>query len=53
MFCLVRKLNYYEQGKGFEIEYEPLGAQKQIWGGGKYDGGVGFAIGIDRILTSF
>jgi len=47
-----RGLDYYEQGNGFEISYEPLGAQKQICGGGKYDGGIGFAIGIDRLLEA-
>src|ERR1035441_4929088 len=47
---VTRGLDYYEQGKGFEISYDPLGAQKQICGGGKYDGGIGFAIGIDRLL---
>lgn len=47
-----RGLDYYKEGKGFEIEYAPLGAQKQICGGGEYDGGVGFAIGIDRILEA-
>jgi histidyl-tRNA synthetase len=45
-----RGLDYYEQGKGFEIEIESLGSQKQVCGGGKYSNGIGFAIGIDRIL---
>lgn len=45
-----RGLDYYKDGKGFEITYEQLGAQKQICGGGSYDGGIGFAIGIDRLL---
>ena len=45
-----RGLDYYKNGKGFEISCEDLGAQKQICGGGEYEGGVGFAIGIDRIL---
>jgi histidyl-tRNA synthetase len=47
---VTRGLDYYEQGKGFEVEIEELGAQKQICGGGKYDNGIGFAIGIDRLL---
>jgi len=47
---VTRGLDYYEEGKGFEIEVESLGAQKQICGGGKYDNGIGFAIGIDRLL---
>ena len=46
----VRGLDYYKGGKGFEISCNKLGAQKQICGGGEYEGGVGFAIGIDRIL---
>lgn len=45
-----RGLDYYKNGKGFEISCESLGAQKQICGGGEYPGGVGFAIGIDRLL---
>lgn len=47
---VTRGLDYYEEGKGFEISCESLGSSKQICGGGKYEGGVGFAIGIDRIL---
>lgn len=46
-----RGLDYYKNGKGFEITCEKLGSSKQICGGGEYDGGVGFAIGIDRLLT--
>ena len=45
-----RGLDYYKEGKGFEITCEQLGSSKQICGGGEYDGGVGFAIGIDRLL---
>jgi histidyl-tRNA synthetase len=45
-----RGLDYYEKGKGFEISCEELGAQKQICGGGSYDGGIGFALGIDRMI---
>lgn len=48
---VTRGLDYYEQGKGFEIACEELGSSKQVCGGGSYDGGIGFAIGIDRILT--
>ncbi len=47
---VARGLDYYKDGKGFEISCEQLGAQKQVCGGGEYDGGIGFAIGIDRIL---
>jgi histidyl-tRNA synthetase len=46
----VRGLDYYKEGKGFEISIPELGAQKQVCGGGEYEGGVGFAIGVDRIL---
>ena len=44
-----RGLNYYIED-GFEIECPELGAQKQIVGGGKYQEGSGFAIGIDRLM---
>ena len=46
----VRGLDYYSGGKGFEFSCDELGGSKQICGGGSYDGGIGFAIGIDRIL---
>jgi histidyl-tRNA synthetase len=46
-----RGLDYYEKGKGFEISCAQLGSSKQICGGGKYENGIGFAIGVDRILT--
>lgn len=45
-----RGLDYYTEGKGFEISCESLGSSKQICGGGEYEGGIGFAIGIDRLL---
>ena len=45
-----RGLDYYKNGKGFEISCPELGAQKQICGGGEYDGGIGFAIGVDRLM---
>ncbi len=47
-----RGLDYYKDGKGFEISCEALGSSKQICGGGSYEGGMGFAIGIDRILKT-
>lgn len=47
---ITRGLDYYKDGKGFEITCEELGAQKQVCGGGEYEGGVGFAIGIDRLM---
>jgi histidyl-tRNA synthetase len=45
-----RGLDYYKEGKGFEISCEELGSSKQVCGGGEYDGGVGFAIGVDRLM---
>ena len=45
-----RGLDYYKEGKGFEISCDKLGAQKQVCGGGSYEGGVGFALGLDRLL---
>ena len=47
---IVRGLGYYKDSKGFEVSCPSLGAQKQICGGGEYDGGSGFAIGIDRLI---
>ncbi len=49
---VTRGLDYYKNGKGFEIVCDSLGSSKQICGGGEYEGGVGFAIGVDRLLTS-
>lgn len=48
-----RGLDYYKEGKGFEIAYNKLGSSKQICGGGEYNGGIGFAIGVDRLLSVF
>lgn len=47
---VTRGLDYYKDGKGFEIVCESLGSSKQVCGGGSYEGGVGFAIGVDRLL---
>lgn len=47
---VTRGLDYYTEGKGFEISCDALGSSKQVCGGGAYDGGVGFAIGIDRLI---
>jgi histidyl-tRNA synthetase len=47
---VTRGLDYYNEGKGFEISCEELGSSKQICGGGEYKGGVGFAIGVDRLF---
>ena len=46
----IRGLDYYKGGRGFEISCNELGAQKQVCGGGEYEAGVGFAVGLDRIL---
>lgn len=46
-----RGLGYYTE-EGFEVECENLGAQKQIAGGGVYPEGVGWAIGLDRLLLA-
>lgn len=48
---VTRGLDYYKEGKGFEIICPELGNAKQICGGGEYDGGIGFAIGIDRLIN--
>jgi len=44
-----RGLSYYTED-GFEISIPSLGAQKQVCGGGAYAEGIGFAIGIDRLI---
>jgi histidyl-tRNA synthetase len=46
-----RGLGYYVEG-GFEVTCAALGAQKQIAGGGRYAEGVGWAIGLDRLLLA-
>lgn len=46
-----RGLSYYIED-GFEVSCDLLGAQKQILGGGKYQNGIGFAIGVDRLLLA-
>ncbi len=43
-----RGLAYYTQD-GFEISSPRLGAQQQLLGGGSYERGIGFAIGVDRL----
>ena len=45
-----RGLDYYKGGKGFEMACPELGSSKQVCGGGTYEGGVGFAVGVDRLL---
>jgi len=34
------------------MKRDKLGSQKQIAGGGRYKEGIGFAIGVDRLLLS-
>lgn len=46
-----RGLSYYVED-GFEVECSELGAQKQIAGGGRYAEGIGWAIGVDRLLLA-
>ncbi len=46
-----RGLGYYIED-GFEVECPQLGAQKQIAGGGRYQDGIGWAIGIERLLLA-
>jgi len=47
-----RGLSYYLDNQGFEIECSILGAQKQVVGGGPYKEGIGFAIGVERLLLA-
>ena len=44
-----RGLDYYVED-GFEISVPSLGAQKQVVGGGRYEEGIGFALGFDRLM---
>lgn len=46
-----RGLSYYSEN-GFEAAVSSLGAQKQIAGGGIYPEGVGWAVGVDRIMLA-
>ena len=59
---LVRGLDYYTN-TAFEIMYEGIGAQATICGGGRYNGlveqcggkqipGIGFAMGLERLLLT-
>lgn len=59
---MVRGLDYYT-GTAFEFVHRGLGAQSSIGGGGRYDGlmetlggqslsGIGFGLGIDRIILA-
>jgi len=49
-FDATRGLDYYKDGKGFEISLDAAGSTYQIVGGGEYEKGTGFAIGVDRLL---
>jgi histidyl-tRNA synthetase len=44
-----RGLGYYVED-GFEARCPELGAQQQVAGGGRYAEGIGWAIGLDRLL---
>lgn len=46
-----RGLAYYLED-GFEILCPSLGAQKQVLGGGRYKEGIGFAVGVDRLVLA-
>ena len=46
-----RGLTYYVED-GFEVECDQLGAQKQVAGGGRCPEGIGWAIGLDRLLLA-
>jgi histidyl-tRNA synthetase len=48
---VARGLGYYTAG-GFEIACPSLGAQQQVCGGGPYAEGIGFAIGVDRLMLA-
>lgn len=45
-----RGLDYYMEGSGFEVHCPELGTAQQVCGGGVYLGGMGFALGIDRLM---
>lgn len=46
-----RGLAYYTD-EGFEISIPTLGAQRQVAGSGPYKQGIGFAVGVDRLLLA-
>lgn len=45
-----RGLDFYKDNKGFEVIVNELGSSKQVCGGGEYENGLGFAIGVDRLV---
>ena len=47
---LVKRGLAYYLGDGFEISCPALGAQRQVCGGGAYAEGIGFAVGVDRLM---
>jgi histidyl-tRNA synthetase len=49
--AIKRGLAYYLED-GFEILCPALGAQRQVLGGGRYQEGIGFAIGVDRLALA-
>lgn len=50
---MVRGLAYYtRQDRNIEVRCEALGAQKQIAGGGCYTEGVGWAVGVERLILA-
>jgi histidyl-tRNA synthetase len=46
-----RGLGYYVED-GFEVRDPRLGAQQQLLGGGRYNNGIGFAFGLERLLAA-
>ena len=46
-----RGIGYYTED-GFEAECVCLGAQKQVAGGGRYAEGIGWAVGVDRLMLA-
>lgn len=46
-----RGLGYYIED-GFEIVDRKLGAQEQVAGGGRYAEGIGWAVGVERLMLS-
>jgi histidyl-tRNA synthetase len=46
-----RGLSYYV-ADGFEVECPALRAQRQVAGGGRYAAGIGWAIGLERLLLA-
>jgi histidyl-tRNA synthetase len=49
--AVARNLGYYIED-GFEVEVPDLGAQCQVAGGGRYAEGIGWAIGLDRLVLA-